>query len=90
MAATKCDVLTRKVQEKEGRDWAAAHGFQLFEVRKMLEGSARGSCCFEQQRAALAMPLQTVCPRHLSLPLIIQMRPCRPCNGARACPLPKC
>ena len=32
MAATKCDQPVRKVFDKEGREWAAAHGFPFFEV----------------------------------------------------------
>lgn len=32
VAATKCDSPTRKVLEKEGREWAQQHGFQFFEV----------------------------------------------------------
>lgn len=32
MAATKCDLPVRKVFEKEGREWATAHGFPFFEV----------------------------------------------------------
>jgi len=32
VAATKCDLLNRKVTEKEGRDWAQAQGFMYFEV----------------------------------------------------------
>lgn len=32
VAATKADNPTRKVSEKEGRDWATSQGFQFFEV----------------------------------------------------------
>lgn len=32
VAATKCDLPVRKVFEKEGREWASAHGFPFFEV----------------------------------------------------------
>jgi len=32
VAATKCDIPTRKVLEKEGREWATSHGFSFFEV----------------------------------------------------------
>ena len=33
VAATKSDILTRKVTEKEGREWAQAQGFHYHEVR---------------------------------------------------------
>ncbi len=33
VAATKCDILNRKVTEKEGQQWAQAQGFHYFEVR---------------------------------------------------------
>lgn len=88
MAATKCDVLTRKVQEKEGRDWAAAHGFQLFEVRRMLQDMAHGSCCFESNMLPCRASANS--SRNLSLPLTLQMCSCRPCKGAPACPFPHC
>ena len=32
VAATKSDILTRKVTEKEGREWAQAQGFHYHEV----------------------------------------------------------
>ena len=37
VAATKCDILNRKVTEKEGLQWAQAQGFHHFEVKEEVQ-----------------------------------------------------
>lgn len=43
VAATKADIPTRRVPEKEGRDWAANQGFPYFEVRRIPTQTSMGA-----------------------------------------------